>query len=67
MWYEIDDEGGLGACAVWGFHSGLLVMLLASSVMISVMMYHSARLKEPPNIRFKYYWEVDLITSLLHL
>ena len=34
---EIDDRGSLGVCIIWGFHSGLLVMLLDSSVMISIM------------------------------
>ena len=51
---EIDDRGDLDVCVVWGFHNRLLVMLLARSVMISIMTHHSVGLKEPPNIRYKY-------------
>ena len=49
------DEGvGIGANSAFGFHSRLLVISFARSVKISIMMYHSAGLKEPPNVRRRY-------------
>ena len=56
----------MGACVVWGFHSGLWVILLARSVMISIMTHHLVGLKEPPNIRCKY-MAAHIVVRHMHL
>ena len=50
----MDVGAGIGANVDVGFHRGLLVISFARSVIISIMIHHSAGLKDPLNVRQRY-------------